>query len=304
MKTCVVFGDKWHELNQLPELEHELFYEFLLLSPSYRLCHKLRLKEVRYQKSSLPPEWDLVKRTYDICGDIYTVGFEQWWTQTGHRIFFARSNSKVIIALDFSQPRQNLEKELSRIVNMGYQNAQDGLNRLSLLSSKIRVDTLVRRRNLVQCRAENEISGRPYNGYQLAFLANIASEHWGTTKRLGKLTSLSLTARTQLTELVSRQINEARLIAENAARGRFPSKSKITTPIDFDYDFIDGRFGVGRYPFSKAFTHQDRMNHPVFQHLQHLKERQQGAEHREQMKKHPQLDRLIREFNQLSRRKS
>lgn len=303
VKSNVVFGNKWHELNQLPELEHELFYEFLLLSPSYRLCHKLLLKEIECSKESLPPEWSLVEQTYSICGDIYAIGFEQWWVQTGHRIFSPRSNSKVIVALDFSRARKDLESELAELVEKGYQRTRQHPDGLRLLPSKIRVNTLIERRNLIYWKAVGESLPKPYLGYELAFLVNTPSAHLNKVKRLNKLSSLSIAARTQLTELISRQIREAKLIAENAARGKFPSKDKLLLPIDFDYCFIESRFGPNGYPFSEKFKHRDRMNHPIFKHLEHLKEREQRADSREESKKYPELEKLLQDFNQVLRRK-
>lgn len=263
MAETVIFGDKWHELNRLPDLEHELFYKFLLVSPSYRLHHRISQREIRFPKKELPSDRDEVIRTYRICGDVYAKGFEEWWTDIGCHVFTPRQNTNVILSLDFSKPRDEVEKEVARLIDMGYRLRHDEAS-LNLLPSKIRVDT---------------------------------------TKRLSKLTRLSLDARIQLSELISRQGRELMLLAENAARGRFPSKGTIETPFTFDYPYIEYRFNPGGYPYSKSFTHSIRMRHPIFRHLMHLEQRKKDEQDRKKRKSYPDLDRLMREFDQLLRRK-
>lgn len=304
MAKTVVFGDKWHELNRLPDLEHELFYKFLLVSPSYRLCHKISRREIRFPKKGLPSDWDEVTRTYRICGDVYAKGFEEWWTDIGCDVFTPRQNTNVILSLDFSRPRKQIERELAHIIDVGYQNKRGESSRLQLLSSKIRVDTLEERLALAYWRAVGENFGTPYKGYDLAALINTASSHRQGTKRLTKPTSLSLSARIQLSELISRQSRELIFIAENAARGHFPTKAPIKTPFIFDYPYIEDRFNPGGYPYSNGFTHRVRMRHPIFRHIQHLKQRKQNEENRKDQKRYPDLERLMREFNQLMRRES
>lgn len=303
MAKTVVFGDKWHELNRLPDLEHELFYKFLLVSPSYRLCHKISRKEIRFPKKDLPKDWDDVIRTYRICGDVYAKGFEEWWTEIGCHVFTHRQNTNVILSLDFSKPRDEVEKEVARLIDMGYRRRRDEAS-LQLLPSKIRIDTLGERLGLAYWKAVGENLGTPYKGYQLAALINTASDHRQSTKRLSKLTHLSLTARIQLSELISRQGRELLLIAENAARGQFPSKATIETPFTFDYPYIEHRFNPGGYPYSKSFTHSNRIKHPIFRHLIHLQQRKNNEQDRKVRRSYPDLDRLMREFDQLMRRKT
>ena len=61
-----------------------MMIEFLRLSPSYELARKFRNGELtKAQQKLVPPDFDLVLKTYDEYGNVGSVHFEDWWQKTG-----------------------------------------------------------------------------------------------------------------------------------------------------------------------------------------------------------------------------
>jgi hypothetical protein len=70
MTTASGFGEKWKQVQLIPTFEHELFFFFLLISPSYALAHELSSKR-NLKKFNLPKDFDVVRATYKKIGNIY-----------------------------------------------------------------------------------------------------------------------------------------------------------------------------------------------------------------------------------------
>ena len=116
MTTALAFGEKWKQVQLMPTFEHELFFFFLLLSPSYALAHELRSKK-NLKGLLLPKDFDLVRNTYKKIGNIYNSTFEDWWQEGGYDLFdLEGSSQKLSLNIDLSKSEQVVLKEVTKLV--------------------------------------------------------------------------------------------------------------------------------------------------------------------------------------------
>ena len=50
------FGDRWKNLNQLPTVEHNLYFQYLIVSPSYWKAHLIRKGDLSISDKGLPKD--------------------------------------------------------------------------------------------------------------------------------------------------------------------------------------------------------------------------------------------------------
>jgi len=189
--------------------EHAYFYRFLLISPSYQLAHRFATgEEVAKQEIARVKDWDLVLTTYSRCGNIFVLPFLKWWDQTGRDLFYKRNDDGTYTA--------------------------DGP--MPLLINKINELTLNEALILIETKPYLEIRlGKKAENWSLGAFAAIKSQ-WVKQLKVGdKKTPQNLEARTKLGILVSKKLKEALYLAENAARGNFPSLEPIDSGLKFDY---------------------------------------------------------------------
>ena len=189
--------------------EHEYFYRFLLISPSYQLAHKVATGEVvKAEEIAHVLDWDLVLKTYSLCGDIFNVPFLKWWDQTGCDLFYKRKEDGTYTA----------NGPIPLLVNK--------INELTLDEALRLIETKPYLENVIGKKAEN---------WSLGASLGIKSQ-WVKQIKVGdKKTPQNLEARTKLGILVSKKLKEALYLAENAARGNFPSLEPIDSGLKFDY---------------------------------------------------------------------
>ena len=80
MKNNQNIGEIYRLQNGLSNDEHELFHEYLLISPSYQLAHKVMSGQaVDTAVIDGVSKWDSVLETYAVCGDVFSMPFLRWW---------------------------------------------------------------------------------------------------------------------------------------------------------------------------------------------------------------------------------
>jgi hypothetical protein len=211
MKNYMSIGDLHRLKNGLPYDEHDAFYEYLLISPSYLLAHQLATgTQLNKNQTTGIPDWEIVEKTYALCGNVYERTFLQWWDCTGRALFYTQQSDGSYV--------------------------EDGP--LKLQKNKINMLTLMKGYVLVNFKHSGVEFEEKIPNWKLGVDANIRSKWVKELKGQKKLTHENLEARTELGVLVSRKIKEAFNIAENAARGSFPNSTKIETGLDFDYRTI------------------------------------------------------------------
>ena len=76
MKNNQTIGDLHRLQHGYSYDEHEFFYDFLLISPSYYKAHQFVTgRSVHRDVNSNISQWDLVLKTYALCGNVYAIPF-------------------------------------------------------------------------------------------------------------------------------------------------------------------------------------------------------------------------------------
>lgn len=240
------------------EWRYEQFFKFLQLSPSYRLARLKATGKLEGKRIRFPRDFEVVEKTYAACGDVTKTHFWEWWLATGQYALGSnvRSRPRLLLKVSAGQPvaeddvvaAQEALKEfavLDRVAEgqpsvivaaiplSGGRNAilrafnqllaqhlvpEDDRKRLpdfKFATNKIRKATVVAAGSLAVLRAANPKAKL----YLLGNKLNV-SKHVTPNQR----SRVGLGGDRRLMEIMtSRQLRRAYILAENAARGVFPS---------------------------------------------------------------------------------
>ena len=278
LRSADFYKPNWHTR---PTIGFELLFEFLRLSPSYELARKASMEGLSTaDQLLLPPDFEQVKNTYQLLGDVQKILFRQWWIARGLSTFgnpYARPKlhsvahlaggkdisaetlvgnfesylagarheeglvDSVLIAVPLGLRQSEIRKQMSAILT-----AYSGHEQNSLQSP------------LIKLQGKRLRSKVLFNGLRLLWFkaAKPQWEHW----RLGAKSRFSVTYskelnpanprrvvstlesydREMMTKITNRALKKFESIAENAARGRFPSQDPVH-PVDFQYPFLAKR---------------------------------------------------------------
>ena len=68
---------------ELVSLEHEWFFNYLRISPSYQLAHAIKTGQKRKREAKLIPRFEEVMNTYKLLGNVFETNFPKWWETQG-----------------------------------------------------------------------------------------------------------------------------------------------------------------------------------------------------------------------------
>lgn len=209
MKNYQSFGDRYRLEHGHPYDEHEMFHEFLLISPSYRLAHLVASGQaIDLSVIDSIENWDSVVKTRELCGDIYSIPFMEWWDFIGRGLFYTQQ-------ADGTYLHQGPVK---------------------LQNNKINEATLREALCLVNDKARlQKREGKRIENWRLGVEVRLKSKWVELLQGDVKKTVSNDEARRALGALVSRKLNQALLIAENAAREKFPCDEPLNSRLEFDY---------------------------------------------------------------------
>lgn len=260
------------------EFAYSLWFGFLTISPSYELATKLRMKELSDdEQAQLPADIERVLAVFDDLGPVRGVNFFQWWPKARERCFgypglrpkiidltrfssgspleiaqsLSRPGSRVesyfqlqdarILAIPRGIPKRQLVKQFSDWVDR-HQADLDDVERSppKYRLSRTRQDnkSLLGYLNLVWTRAAIR---KPL--WRVGYVAKFSSTY---TTLVDAQAAANLDPPTEVKErlkiLTSRGLWRAWMIAENAARGEFPSYEKCDPAVPFEavsmYDLV------------------------------------------------------------------
>lgn len=233
------FGDRWKNLNQLPTVEHNLYFQYLIVSPSYWKAHLIRKGDLSISDKGLPKDIKTVLKTYDIFGDIFTKPFEIWWEQIGCDLFYSEADATTLnIAVDITKSKKILMEQIELRISEAQERQKKSKKPKALLEvNKIQPFSLFEKLQLIEQKASAHLDGNPgLENWRIALMVNLQTKWKKGIKEDSKLTSGNEKARAYLGMLVSKNIAEALIVAENAARGKFPCKENINSHMRFDFD--------------------------------------------------------------------
>jgi len=224
---------------QNPSDKEEIFTDYLLISPSYQLAHKLRTvgltKEERRQQ---PKDFKKVLEVYDTCGDLISQSFDSWWDERGRDLLRTNQNRTDLIAypVDLTASVTKLVKEFTEFVTQAKLTKKARISSIQILSNKIKVGALQAKLELINEKGRIEFrTGKRIEHWRLAIQTDLKSKWKSALTPTSGKTAANEQARTILGVLVSKHLKEALWIAENAARGVFPLAEPIETGLDFDF---------------------------------------------------------------------
>jgi hypothetical protein len=238
MKNLFGFGSGWRQVTGNANYKHEYMFYYLMISPSYWLAHRQVYLNECIPESELPNDFDNVLTMYKKFGDVYSRHFIEWWDQTGKDLF-AEKNTKdrILISIDPTKPKQELLDDFMELLErLDSREKKTPSSKIHFEVNKIRVTSLHNRFQLVLAKAEffqNKIKKEQL--WKLAKYIGINSTKTKEIRLNSKKTSANLETRTYLSILASKNLSDALCIAENAARGKFPSLEPIKSGLKFDY---------------------------------------------------------------------
>jgi hypothetical protein len=238
MKNLFGFGSGWSQVTGNANYKHEYMFYYLMISPSYWLAHRQVHLNEAIPESEQPKDFDQVLEVYKRFGDIYSSHFIEWWDQTGKDLF-AEKNTKdrILISIDPTKHKQELLDDFMELLaKLDSREKKIPSSKIQFEVNKIRVTSLHNRYQLVLAKAEffqNKIKKEQL--WKLAKYIGINSTKTKEIRLNSKKTSANLETRTYLSILASKNLSDALCIAENAARGKFPSLEPIKNGLKFDY---------------------------------------------------------------------
>jgi hypothetical protein len=249
-----------------------LWFEYLAVSPSYELARRHRAGE-DVPASERPADFDTVLRVYDDLGDVQRALFRLWWKDVGLKHFGYQGSPPAVTRVAYAPHTARSVPDLTNDVAQYFEEPwiHQGRQRVMLLAVPVglpqsKINRQVKQQ-LARVKAERRKVIKPVVKYPLvgqrhhkdalmrylrmAWLrsAMYRKSLWrtGAQARVSftyspvldpNMTEVSVDDRydrEMLTIIASRALLRARMIAENAARGRFPTHERCETALEFDF---------------------------------------------------------------------
>jgi hypothetical protein len=135
----------------MPSFRHRMFFEFLVISPSYYRAHTSSTKKILSLNKKEVPDFKNVVQIYSLCGNVFDTTFDEWWRNTGHKVVAADIiESPVIFKPDLNKSigyNTDLLRLILKQKNRFYSNNE---NKIQFEKNKIRDLTLSQRCDLVE----------------------------------------------------------------------------------------------------------------------------------------------------------
>lgn len=248
-----------------------LWFEYLAISPSYEMARRHR-KGLRIDKSMLPADFEQVLAVYDDLGDVQQSLFRLWWKDVGLAQFGHKGAPPAVTCVGYtthhSNKTPNLSDKLEAYFDEGW--ADQGRQRTMILAVPVgmpegKINQQIKRQ-LARIKAERReiipppvkyplVGKRHHKDALMRYLRTVwfrSAMHQKALWRVGAKANISQTYspvlalnvaqdevpdvadRDIMTVIASRALLRARMIAENAARGRFPTHANCEAAMDFD----------------------------------------------------------------------
>jgi hypothetical protein len=236
-RTVDVLGLIKNLIFQEPSIEHLLFYRFLMVSKSYEMAHLIRTGKIKKYESGLGKDLLDVLRIYDLVGDIYQTPFTVWWAQVGQNIFYqSKTIKKLTLTIDLSKDEQYVQERVKNTISKAFTlNQKKNSKGIEFMTNKIRVNALFHKLEIIRERARLSVGKNFISNWRIGVKVGFGSKYIPELLKGIEDVGRSNEVRSYLGIFISQKFSEANLIAENAARGNFPSKKPLESMLDFDY---------------------------------------------------------------------
>lgn len=291
--------DSDHQWRWVKDIYRYVFwFEYLALSPSYELARRYR-SGVSLEPTSLPDDFETVLAVYDDLGDVQRVMFRQWWRKIGLQNFgFDCEKPKVwMVGMTGGdiQPNPDLTDELGYFFEEEWLDYGQPETMILAVPTGLSIAEISNELNAIIERMASKMDGEPKNPpakYTLAegrFRADALRRYYWLAQyqamhptyphwKVGHLAFASQNNRTKtgektpavktpdadrrknLANSTRRSIEQARMIAENAARGRFPTHDRHPHALPFDYRELQERI-LSRNKWQEAEVKRSAREH-------------------------------------------
>ena len=262
-------GSSWEEsgLFATSDWRYEALVDYLKLSPSYKLVCEWAKKGKKALPANAPKDWKQLVKTYEDFGDVWRIPESRWWEGRGKALFGIKAakaqtyivgNSDdaylingeeaaqsqktwqdmgnpecLLLAIPTNQTKQMALKQINAIVRAGnFTSTKPRLikPKYELIRSKLREPTI----KLGTMALKMYQLGYPLwligNQLELSAAHHIELDYEGNPNA-NELNLAEKKIRLQI--LASKLVAKAELIAENAARGLYPTDAACRYAIKF-----------------------------------------------------------------------
>jgi len=262
-------SDRW--VNREQAVFGWLWYEFLHLSPSYELAHRERTGTLSdTDRARLPADFEAVLSVYDNLGNLHRISFDDWWAAKGIRHFGYQGEHPSVHVMEAllketDEPLAHLTAKAGEYINGRW--ADQGRQTCLIVSipvglpKKLVLDhiadilsrTTEEHRQIVLTPPTYKVLPRKKDSDSLfRYLQCLWNRSYYPKAKLyeiGVIAELSTTYSLRLAKyeggvedrhalkiLTSRALNRGIMIAENAARGVFPTYAKCEHCVRPDWE--------------------------------------------------------------------
>jgi len=257
-----------------------LWFEYLALSPSYELARQYRAGKLSAKdEESLPVDFDLVLATYDDFGDVQRKSFLPWWRERGMSLCAFQgakprvstvaalkhspskapdpipnihnyvdekwvsegSQNTILVAIPIGLPKARIASQISDILDKypkPVKQIKSQPSKYSLSGKRQNKDMLFRYMHVLRGRAAMPSHALWRVGVRTGVSDTYSPELDYNAKTVPNEDTYD---RMMLTILTSRAYSRGKLIAENAARGVFPSYAPCPTAVEPDLGEVHKR---------------------------------------------------------------
>jgi len=261
---------RWEETGifAASDWRYDALVDYLKLSPSYKLVCEWARKGSKAIPTNAPKDWPQLVKTYEDFGDVWRIPESRWWDSRGKALFGIKAamaqtfvighsddaalvNSKLatesqrtwqdmakpeclVIAIPTNQTKQMALKQISAIIRANtFANSKPSpiKPKYELIRSKLREPTI----KLGTMALKMYQLGAPL--WHIGNTLNLSPAHHIQLDKDGhpKSNELNLAEKKiRLQILASKLVAKAELIAENAARGLYPTDAPCRHAIKFE----------------------------------------------------------------------
>jgi hypothetical protein len=280
LEKLISISEKRYGLQIKADWRYEQFFNFLQVSPSYLQAHQIAVGKIDRNSIKLAKDFDVVEKTYTAFGVVWNIDFWTWWVkraqyqfgisvtpsvhsiasvavgETATEVMVSKAQAEIeqylladrlvegvpaslVVAVPLHGDRRQIVKQFTEMLDKVYDAKEHkrGIAPYQVTRNKIRKSTL---RNAMRVLlVKIELPKKPL------FVVGNKSK-LSPAYETDEHKKLRNDERRRLMEiLTSRQLQRAYLLAENAARGIFPSIDKL--PEDearpaFDYVVLQRQF--------------------------------------------------------------
>lgn len=263
-------GSSWEEsgLFAASDWRYEALVDYLKLSPSYKLVCEWARKGSKVIPPNAPKDWMQIVKTYEDFGDVWRILESRWWDSCGKALFgikaaktqtFMVGNSEVdvlvnsrslhdsqllwenmakpgclVLAIPTNQTKQMALKQIYAIVRANTfisSKSNLAMPKYELIRSKLREPTI----KLGIMALKMYYKGAPL--WAIGNYLELSPAHLINCDENGKLSASELNLadkKIRLQILASKLVAKSELIAENAARGLYPTDAPCRYAIRFE----------------------------------------------------------------------